>query len=429
MQKRTVKLMLAAIAACGVLGTRDVCTFAAQHTEVSEGDMTYIEHINTSETAKTPCQVNVSTVCPENFGLNTVVILTDDIGQMYRIILSEENGYTDKIYLAHGTYMVYQVAVADDNTSRYPFIIDEDEIEVVDGTVTSISYKLADYDRIEGEIADKLNTADSDQDATESTYIVEDLYDTNVKDMKISLKERTYYYDVTEEKTSLGNLAVYGTPKADIDLVVKVIKPGVIGEAECAVSYDGGKTVAGQIITSDTCHLENAGVTLRFHTPLTTDEYNEGDRYSAHLTEAFEVSNRERESGYVAVSGHPTEDYKLAINILSDGKRGVSKYTLSLDEGETTLITDTIPDNGIVELSNGLVIFFGDGEYTADTVYSADIKSNEKSTDYTPFYILIGIVAAAGINFLVVLMSKREDPNSYRIKRWKDRQEVSVYEQ
>mgnify|MGYP007069951325 CR=1 FL=1 len=91
-----------------VAGTPMFCR--AAETE-ADGDFQYIEHSETERNEETSCQVTLITECPAGFGLNSYVVLSDSDGQMYRISLSEENGYRDRIYVKAGEYHLIEAKV------------------------------------------------------------------------------------------------------------------------------------------------------------------------------------------------------------------------------------------------------------------------------------------------------------------------------
>ncbi len=256
----------------------------------------------------------------------------------------------------------------------------------------------------------------------------EDLKETGEEGMLFSGEEGTYYFNVKEKKEGSGSIFVTGTPKTDADMVIAVTKPGVIGEARCSVSLDGGKTISGEIVSDHEVEFENTGIVVHFFSEETTDEYRTGDKFFVRLKECFPVAGNERSEGIVSAIGHPTDDYEILIEILSDGKPGVSKYRLSYDEGMTYALTDTVPENGRIDLKNGLFILFSPGEYDAQSRYTIKVESNERIVDNTPVYIFVGVMGAIIVVFMNIMLSRKEDLSEYRLKAWKDRQEESAYE-
>ena len=119
-----------------LLGTQTLEIHAAEipkkimQTEQVTGDgYEIVEHYDTVRSSEVSGVLNVTTLCPEGFGLNTYVMLMDEAGNTYRISLSAENDYWGQIYLAPGTYQVTEVSVFDDYKQEYPFIITEREID------------------------------------------------------------------------------------------------------------------------------------------------------------------------------------------------------------------------------------------------------------------------------------------------------------
>ncbi len=255
-----------------------------------------------------------------------------------------------------------------------------------------------------------------------------DLIQVNDRGMSYSKEDGTYYFDVTEEKVGEGSIFITGCPTADLDMVIEVKKGGVVGEAKCLISLDVVESVAGEIVSDYEVELENTGVILHFFSDETTDEFAAGDKFFAHLTESFYVSGNERSGGIVAVTGHPRSDHDIAIEILSDGVPGISKYKISLNDGQSTYKTDIIPVDHKAEIKDGMTIFFSPDEFVAESKYTSKVISNDREIDYTPVYVFIGIIVSIAIAFTNYMLSKKENASEYTLSVWKCRQEGNAYE-
>ena len=133
------------------------CAIPVSAAEIGDGDFSYIEAGETSRTEDTDCQLTVTSECPSGFGLGAYVILSDADGQMYRISMSEENGYKEQIFLKSGEYSVIETKIYDDNTGKYPFdqTKGEEMFSLESGASGEIAFRLRDYDAIEAVIAEK----------------------------------------------------------------------------------------------------------------------------------------------------------------------------------------------------------------------------------------------------------------------------------
>ena len=407
-----------------VAGTPMFCK--AAETE-ADGDFQYIENSETERNEETSCQVTVVTECPTGFGLNSYVVLSDNDGQMYRISLSEENGYRDRIYVKAGEYYLIEAKVYDDNTGRYPFerISGEEQFTVEMDDAVKLRFRLRDYDEIEDVIS--LETGDEDVSAAEE-YVQEARFATALDGIAIS-SGGEQYYPVESSGSGIGSMAISGNAKGNYDLQVRIIKSGVIGEARFSLSLDGGKSLVGDDVTAESFELRDYGLVLYFSTANDSDELKEGDVFTAKIPETFPMTAAKYGEANVVLAGSPEGDYDLLLTVLSSGERGEAKFTVSLDAGNNTYVTDTIPADGIYELPDGMRLCFSDSDgFMKGSEYSAEVRSNIKSVSMIPLYVLAVAVFGAGVWFYLFLLSKRERATEYVIHRWRDRQEKEIYE-
>ena len=426
MKKRWIVIM---ICLCMVFLSEKV--WAAEPT--GDGDFSYIEGSQTERTSETDCQITVVTECPTGFGLNTCVELSDADGQLYRISLSEENGYKDLIYLGEGRYKVLAAKVYDDNTGRYPFEQTEGEKEFTlkTGQSASLRFRLQDYDAIQTIIAAK-ELGESGGEKTEAVPEKapeeEVRFATAIGGVGISAGG-DLYYPVEASGSGIGEMQISGNAKGDYDVRIEIIKTGVIGEARFSLSLDGGRTIVGDDVTAERFTLKDYGLVLAFHTDKDSDELQKGDVFTAKIPETFFITTSRYGETNVLLAGSPEEDHDLVVTILSSGGRGNAKFTVSLDAGNTTFATDTIPVDGIYELTDGMKLCFSDSdEYVRGTEYTAEVRSNVETVSMIPLYVLMGVVIAAGFSGYVLLLTKRERPADYKIRKWRDRQEPEAYE-
>ena len=137
-----------------------------------------VESHDTAKSAETSCFLSVETICPEGFGLNTYVMLMDELSNSYRVSISAENWYVGQIYLAPGKYQVTEVSVFDDYKQEYPFIITEREITLSENENRTISFTMRDYEKIQKEIADRTNAELKDKDTQDVIFSDTQIYKT-----------------------------------------------------------------------------------------------------------------------------------------------------------------------------------------------------------------------------------------------------------
>ena len=298
--------------------------------EPAEGDFSYVEHTDTQRTQETGCQITVATECPKGFGLNTYVILSDMNGQMYRVSLSDENGYADRIFVKPGEYTVVETKVYDDNTGRYPFEQSSGEgtISLENGEAADLRFRLSDYDRI----AKVISATDADGGETET-----------------------------------------------------------ISENRYLTAFDG--------ITMD-------GI---------------GDLY-------YTVEPKGSGIGSLTITGNAKGTYDLHIDILSSGGRGEAKFTVSMDGGNSIAYTDTIPEDGVFPIGDGIELRFANSiRFEKGREYFSDVKSNEESVNMIPVYVMCASVIIVLCAAYGYLLSRKERMEDYDLHKWKDLQEDNVY--
>ena len=332
MIKRFFTMMTVACMLCGAI-------MPVMAADMGEGDFSYVEHTDTKRTEESNCQVTVVTECPKGFGLNTYVVISDSDGVMYRISLSEENGYRDQIFLASGEYSVVESKVFEDNTGRYPLEQKKGDktFQVEEGETVELGFRLMNYDEIASQIESK-----GKEDVEEKEPISEDRYLTAISGVEMN-GVGELFYSVDTTGSGIGDLVICGNAKGDYDVVIEIIKSGVIGEARFSLSLDGGESIIGDDVTAEKFLLKEYGLTLFFSTDSDTDELQKGDVFRASVPETFAVDTSRYDGANVVIAGHPKAEHMVEVTILSSGGRGEAKFTVSMDGGNSIAFTDTIP--------------------------------------------------------------------------------------
>lgn len=423
------------MAICTMLaGLHPIKTQAAQmnseqtQTEQELGDgYEIVENYNTAKTAETSCFLTVETICPNGFGLNTYTILMDKQGNTYRISVSSENGYVGQIYLAPGTYQVTEVSVFDDYKQEYPFVITEQEFSLSENENKTISFTMRDYEKIEKEIADRTGSTQKENTNQDVIFSDSQLYETGLEGVLMQ-GTGTLYYTIEHQGSGAGTMEVSGHATGNYDVVVKIVKGGVLGEAVFQISLDGGKTFIGQDVVSDISKIGDAGITLYFKTEQDTVEFIQGDEYHVKLPETFSAIASKASTANLIVTGHPLEEHEFIVTILSSGGLGNSRFTVESTKGTTVNVTDVIPANGIYELEDDITLIFSDSvTYERGLTYNVTIDSNDDSINYTPIYILFGILITGGAVAISAMGRKKESDKEYCIRKYQWRKDEQEY--
>ena len=98
------------------------------------------------------------------------------------------------------------------------------------------------------------------------------------------------YYKVVRQGFGQGIMEVSGNASGHYRVVVNIVKPGVIGEAEYCISLDGGVSFIGRDVVADKCRIADAGVTLYFSTEQDNMEFALGHTYSVGIPETFPMT-------------------------------------------------------------------------------------------------------------------------------------------
>lgn len=377
-----------------------------------------------------------------------------------RVDLLPENGFTKTIYLPAGYYQVIETGVKNAETLTFKETVSAVSLGADSQEDVKIQIILNNAENVIknalGVWEDKSSAKEAAENMSVKIYGIEALkgvqadlngvlyYSTShfgAKKVKIVDKEVEVIKDgqvITEiqqveeiyhEEPGLGYAAAYGNSIMDADIVLEITKGGVVGQAEFKVSYDGGLTFHTKYYTGEAVIDSNIGLTYNFYTLNDNDELTEGDQFSFHAIESFEVTNSSgSEKARIACVGHPTENHDLLISILSSGGRGVSRVKISDEKNKIETKTYLIPEDGIMILDDNLTIYFEniDG-YVKGVGYKIGITSHDTTIDYTPLIILgVGVVIFMFIALLWLLM-KKDKRGDYIVHQYAWKQDESAY--
>ena len=262
----------------------------------------------------------------------------------------------------------------------------------------------------------------------EAVIFSEKLYDTGLCGVTM-LGSGVLNYEVEHIGTGSGVMECMGYATGDYDVVVKIIKSGVIGEAQFQISLDGGESYIGQDVVGDSSKVVYAGLTLLFQTDRDTTEFVEGDEYRVSVPETFPVTASKTCAANVIIKGHPLEDHDLTVTILSSGGLGNSRFTVTSTKGTEISITDVIPESGVYEIEDGLSLVFSDSDaYEKGLTYTTTVKSNDDSVNDLPLYIMAGMIIANIAGLFAVLSAKKEKDSEYHIRKYSWEKDEKDYE-
>lgn len=221
------------------------------------------------------------------------------------------------------------------------------------------------------------------------------------------------YYEVVRQGSGQGIMEISGNATGHYQVVVNIVKPGVIGEAEYCISLDGGVSFIGRDVVADKCRIADAGLTLYFSTEQDNMEFALGDTYTVEIPETFTVTASRYGRANIVAAGEPMVDHEITVEILSSGGPGNAKFSVAMDQSK---VADVIPADGIYALEDDMQLIFSASEgYERGQVFSVSVKSNYRKTNYIPLIILATVLAFAGIWGYITLLNKREKPDDYRL--------------
>lgn len=433
MKKKWIGVVLAVVLALG-----NPMTLYATQTEIDntqgDGGVNVIEDFETTHSATTPAKVTAELVVSKGFGQSCYVVLMDENGISYRISCTEDNEYVSSIYLAEGKYFVDYAGVYGDNISQYSFdFVPEQVIEAKSGEPNVLHYKLNDFEKIQQQIEENQERLDELTNGTENETAQESeeeilLYPSGVEGILVA-DNGTTYYEVTHNGTTKTNCIVTGNAISDADVVMRVSKAGVIGEAVIELSKDGGATYDASAVISDTLFIGTLGVTVSFQMEDDTQKFAVGDTFSFKVRENFRVIyNQSLSNGFVTIFGHPIDDHKLLIRMLSSGGRGESRFVVSYDSGNTIALQEIVPKNGKFAINDNMTLIFSDHAFAKGLEYTADVISNDNTLNLIPVYILVFGLAGLVVAGYVYLKMQEDKRRDYRITAYKQMKGEDFYE-
>lgn len=403
----------------------------------TQGDagVTIIEDFETVHSDITPAKVTAELEVPQGFGQSCYVTLMDEEGNSYRISCTEENDYMSSIYLAEGTYFVDYAGVYGDNISQYAFdYIPEQVIEAKSGEPNVLHYRMKNYEDVQNQIEENQERLDeltggAKSETEENTQEEEMLFfPSGIEGILVEAGGGTYY-EVTHNGSTKTTCVVSGNAISDADVVLRVTKAGVIGEAVVELSKDGGATYDASAVISDTLYIGTLGVNVSFLMQNDAEQFVVGDTFSFKVRENFRVIyNSPMHSGYVTIFGHPMEDKKLYIHMLSSGGRGESRFTVSFDGGMTVALQDIVPEDGKYLMDDNITLIFSDHDFAKGLEYTAEITSNDTTINWIPVLLLCILLAVLVTAAYVYLMLQKDKPNEYKLMTYKQMREEKHYE-
>ena len=394
-----------------------------------------IEDYETAHSESTPAKVTAELEVPQGFGQSCYVTLMDEEGNSYRINCTEENDYMSSIYLAEGVYFVDYAGVYGDNISQYAFdYIPEQIIEAKSGEPNVLHYRMKNYEEVQNQIKENQDRLDEltngAKNETEGITQEEEniFFPSGIEGILVEAGGGTYY-EVTHNGSTKTTCVVNGNAISDADVVLRVVKAGVIGEAVIELSKDGGATYDASAVISDTLHIGTLGVNVSFLMENDAEKFVVGDTFSFKVRENFRVIyNNPMYSGYVTIFGHPMDDKKLYIRMLSSGGRGESRFTVSFDGGTTVALQDIVPEDGKYQMDNNITLIFSDHDFAKGLEYTAEITSNDTTINWIPALVLCIMVAGLLTATYVYLMLQKDKPNEYKLMTYEQMREEEHYE-
>lgn len=163
-----------------------------------------------------------------------------------------------------------------------------------------------------------------------------------------------------------------GYPAKNADIVVKAASAGAIGEAELAISMDGGTNFDEPQASSAQFVIGDTGATLVFASDAV---FTGGETYSFAARVAVGPVSRVGGSAspmleVIESAAGVRAAAELVVRITKGGSRNTGVYQLSTDGGDNFLKARTIPVDGECQLAGyGVVLNFPEGEYAAGTTY------------------------------------------------------------
>ena len=140
------------------------------------------------------------------------------------------------------------------------------------------------------------------------------------------------------------------------------------------------------------------------------------------------IYNQSLSNGFVTIFGHPIDDHKLLVRMLSSGGRGKSRFVVSYDSGNTIALQDIVQEDGKFAINDNLILIFSDHPFAKGLEYTADIVSNDNTLNLLPVYILLFGLAGLVVAGYVYLKMQEDKKSDYRIRTYKQMRGEEFYE-
>lgn len=415
-----------------------------------------IEAVNTRQSDETPCQISVTAIVPDNFGLSSyLTIMNDETGQQYNLPIYAANNYSQRCYVPAGTYIVIGSGVYDDYKMQYPFSVtsntkagddlDTFTVDTDTNKTVDIEITLDNYDAIEAKINDNLavSAADSASTAASTETVIED-------------DETKGDFEVTHTGNGTGTVVVTGEQTCEVNCVIKITGSGEPGTAKYICSLDGGNTFSDEVTMgiSGIKKINAADITI------TCDgEFAAGDTYSFWAKDPDKVvtikASGESQGISVDLVADDEKIYPYDIMVANDMtiivrviKGGVfygsvedAKFDndptsravirISIDNGKTWTPEQYIPDDGIVSVTTsdgtdtGLKLIYTNdnnnksAKFVEDDSFTCKTDVTNMDSVYAIIASVVVAVLAACYMAVVILRGKITKNDAYNINTYK----------
>jgi hypothetical protein len=424
---RILAVVLVSLLLFGIVASSVITAFAAP-----EDDETIINGLDTHYNhGKTDCLLRFFAVCPEDFPSSALVVIQNDkTGQKYQLYLAPQRDYQDVMYVPAGQYTVLEMSIP--TSTKFTFVVDTTSITATKNGDISIVYTMKDIDKIIKTETGQFDYIKDDQEGNQGGgNQLEGLYDTPYDYIKMS-KDQKLYYSVSYSGNSDVAMRVWGFSKQSYEGVVKIVKSGILGEAEYQISLDGGKTYFQNVFTANSeIEISSIGLSFGFVAPNDTDELIEGDTYSFKTLRTFSTNaNVEPDKAMLMTVGSPTRSVNYIVTVMSSGVAGVFKIGIKVNEEGAKETVCVIPEDGVLKLQDNVQLVFNPAyEYKKGQTFDISISLGEAAPqNYTPLIILGGIVGFGTIVGLVILSAKKDKKTNYIIREYRGYQDESEYD-
>lgn len=404
--------------------------------EGDEGNI--IQAMTTSQSDKTPCQINITAKVPDKFGLSICAdVQNTDTGVIYELPLYSDNQYTQRCFVPTGKYTVTNIGVYNDATDTYPFSYPED-FEVKDKDCKDLDTTLTNYDEVAKQIQDKVDKVEGNDETEpdeESTTPVRENEELTVDTD----------FEIVHTGTGTGIVGITGSQSQIFSPVIKVTKSGILGTAKMVYSMDNGKTwmpetdipLIGKVDLSfinEKGVQKSSGLTANFNADILEQEkgFVKGDTYATYVCDPMTELKVDHEgSSSVDLSVSTIDKSKhvfdvlynagksIKVTVARDGKLGVAVIQISEDGGKTYADAEYVPKNGQIELKDaGIILTFtsrGDNALTAGDSYTVIPVKKTNTKIYITIGIFVVLLLAAYKCFADFMKKQVPGAGSYKI--------------